>query len=83
MNAFEVGYTGTFARRVTVTVSAYYNISRDRIFFVPIETYTSAAPPPGWPLPPSVLDQIALPKTFSYRNLGRIVDRGFEVSADA
>lgn len=83
MNAFEIGYTGTFARRVTVTVSAYYNISRDRIFFVPIETYTSAAPPPGWPLPPSALDQIALPKTFSYRNLGRIVDRGFEVSADA
>ncbi len=83
MNAFEIGYTGTFARRVTVTVSAYYNISRDRIFFVPIENYTSAAPPPGWPLPPSVLDQIALPKTFSYRNLGRIVDRGFEVSADA
>jgi outer membrane receptor protein involved in Fe transport len=83
MNAFEIGYTGTFFRRVTATVSAYYNISRDRIFFVPIENYTSAAPPPGWPLPPSVLDQIALPKTFSYRNLGRIVDRGFEVSFDA
>ena len=83
MNAFEIGYTGTFARRVTATVSAYYNISRDRIFFVPVETYTSSAPPPGWPLPPSVLDQIGLPKTFSYRNLGRIVDRGFEVSADA
>jgi outer membrane receptor protein involved in Fe transport len=83
MNAFEIGYTGTFARRVTATVSAYYNISRDRIFFVPVEYYTSSAPPPGWPLPPSVLDQIGLPKTFSYRNLGRIVDRGFEVSADA
>ncbi|HSB63781.1 MAG TPA: TonB-dependent receptor [Thermoanaerobaculia bacterium] len=83
MNAFEIGYTGTLAGRVTVTASAYYNISRDRIFFVPIESYTSADPPPGWPLPPSALDQIGLPKTFSYRNLGRIVDRGFEFSADA
>lgn len=83
MNAFEIGYTGTFAKRVTVTLSAYYNISRDRIFFVPVDFYTSAAPPPGWPLPPSALDQIPLPKTISYRNLGRIVDRGFEVSADA
>ena len=83
MNAFEVGYTGTFAQRLTVTVSAYYNVSKDRIFFVPVEFYTSSAPPPGWPLPPSALDQIPLPKTFSYRNLGRIVDKGFEISADA
>ncbi len=82
MNAFEVGYTGTFAQRLTVTVSAYYNVSKDRIFFVPAEYYTSSAPPPGWPLPPSALDQIPLPKTFTYRNLGRIVDRGFEISAD-
>ncbi len=82
MNAFEIGYTGTFARRVTVTVSAYYNVSKDRIFFVPVEYYTSSAPPPGWPLPPSALDQIPLPKTFSYRNLGRIVDRGIEFSAE-
>lgn len=83
MNAFEVGYTGTFAGRITVTVSAYTNISRDRIFFVAADYYTPAAPPPGWPLPPSALDQIPLPKTFTYRNLGRLVDRGVEVSADA
>ncbi|MGE5717532.1 MAG: TonB-dependent receptor plug domain-containing protein [Acidobacteriota bacterium] len=83
MNAFEIGYTGTFARSVTVTVSAYYNVSKDRIFFVPVEYYSPSAPPPGWPLPPSLLDQIPLPKTFSYRNLGRIVDRGIEISADA
>ena len=82
MNAFEVGYTGTFARRVTVTVSAYYNVSKNRIFFVPVDFYSPSSPPPGWPLPPSVLDQIALPRTFSYRNLGRIVDRGVEVSFD-
>jgi iron complex outermembrane receptor protein len=82
MNAFEIGYTGTFAQRVTVTVSAYYNVSKDRIFFVPVEYYTSSAPPPGWPLPPSALDQIPLPKTFTYQNLGRIVDRGIEISAD-
>jgi iron complex outermembrane receptor protein len=83
MNAFEIGYTGTFAQRLTVTVSAYYNVSKDRIFFVPVEYYTSSAPPPGWPLPPSALDQTPLPKTFSYENLGRIVDKGFEISADA
>ncbi len=82
MNAFEVGYTGSFARRVTVTVSAYYDISRNRIFFVPVEYYSPADPPPGWPLPPSALDQYPIPKAFSYRNLGRIVDRGIEVSAD-
>ena len=82
MNAFEIGYTGTFAQRVTVTVSAYYNVSKDRIFFVPVEYYTSAAPPPGWPLPPSgarpdpAPEDVQLPEPRAHRGQGNRDLRG-------
>ena len=62
-------------------VSVYYHKSEDLIDFRPVEFYTSAAPPPGWPLPPSLLDTtIFLPSRFSYVNIAQVKDIGAELS---
>jgi outer membrane receptor protein involved in Fe transport len=53
-----------------------------------LDPYTAANPPPGWPLPASVLALLAqrgtfLPRTaFTYLNLGPIRNKGFELSLD-
>jgi iron complex outermembrane receptor protein len=86
MTAFEVGYTGVLAGRATLTASVYWNTTDDAIFFTPIARYTAANRPPGWPLPPFVLDVLpgdGLPSLFSYRNLGKVKDKGFELGVDA
>jgi outer membrane receptor for ferrienterochelin and colicin len=78
--------------RATVSAAVYYNNTKDEVYFTQVASYTSAAPPPGWPLPPQVLDQLiannafgpgqGLPSTFSYRNLGRVKDKGVELGTD-
>ncbi len=92
LTAYEVGYTGTFARKSTVTAAFYYNRHDNDINFVQLpanaDPYTSAAPPPGWPLPPALIDVMAargiyLPRTaFTYLNLGPTATRGVELSLD-
>jgi outer membrane receptor protein involved in Fe transport len=97
LTAYEVGYTGTFGGRTTVGVSYYINDTDDNINFTTtgsvIEAaglpayFTSRNPPPGWPLPPVVLDILAtrgirLPATFVYLNLGPVRNRGVELSLD-
>jgi len=81
--ALELGYTGVFGNRATVTASVYRNRTRDLISLVPTEIYTPADPPPGWPLPPQVLAGLPLPKTLTELNLGQVVDAGVELSFDA
>ncbi|MBM3778801.1 MAG: TonB-dependent receptor [Acidimicrobiia bacterium] len=88
MTAFEVGYTGTIRQRATVSAAVYWNETTDGIFFTPVGRYSAASPPPGWPLPPVVLELIAaagspLPSVFSYRNLGTVKDKGIELGIDA
>jgi len=89
MNAFELGYTGQFVNnRVLVSAAVYRNKTDDAIFFTQSARYTAANPPPGWPLPPVVLELIAaagspLPSEFTYRNLGTVIDKGVELGVDA
>jgi outer membrane receptor protein involved in Fe transport len=57
------------------------------IQFAQVESYTSANPPPGWPLPPSVLDVLAasgngLPSRNAYVNYAGVVDKGVELSLE-
>jgi iron complex outermembrane receptor protein len=85
MTAVELGYTGVLARRATLTAAVYWNTIDDAIFFTQIGRYGAANAPPGWPLPPVVLELIpspGLPSLFSYRNLGKVKDKGFEIGVD-
>lgn len=88
LTAYEIGYTGTFANRLTASASFYVNQTTDNIFFTQVSTYSSARPPPGWPLPPDVLDLLnqagsGIPSEFSYRNFEKVTDKGVELSFDA
>ncbi len=92
--SFEVGYTGIIKNRATVSASVYFTKNRDEIFFTQVGRYRASAPPPGWPLPPVVLELLppactsavcnsgGLPSEFSYRNLGSVKNKGFELGID-
>jgi outer membrane receptor for ferrienterochelin and colicins len=92
VTAYELAYTGTVNVRTTVGAAFYVNDMNDSITFVQVpsnlDPYTPDNPPPGWPLPPSVLGIMAqlgvfLPRTaFSYANLGPIRQKGVELSID-
>ena len=86
VTAYEAGYVATVGR-VTASVAAYLNRTTNAIQFTQTASYSSSAPPPGWPLPPGVLDQMiekgqGLPSELSYLNFDRITDRGFELSGE-
>lgn len=92
--SFEVGYTGVIKNRATVSASFYFTQNKDEIFFTQVARYRATAPPPGWPLPPVVLEVLppacatavcnsgGLPSEFSYRNLGSVKNKGFELGID-
>jgi len=92
--SFEVGYTGVIKNRATVSASFYFTQNKDEIFFTQVARYRATAPPPGWPLPPVVLEVLppacatavcnsgGLPAEFSYRNLGSVKNKGFELGID-
>ncbi len=87
LDAFEIGWVGTFDNRTTVSLAVYRNETTDSQDFFQEINYSSQFPPPGWPLPPFVLDILAsvgspLPAQFSYRNIGETIDRGVEFAID-
>ena len=59
--SFEVAYTGVISNRATVSAAVYFTKNRDEIFFTQTGRYRAAAPPPGWPLPPVVLEVLPPP----------------------
>ncbi len=88
MTAYEVGYTGTVADRYNLSAAWYLNQTSDNIFFTQSGTYSSGNPPPGWPLPPVVLDLLnqagrGLPSGFTYLNFEGVRDWGIELGLDA
>jgi outer membrane receptor protein involved in Fe transport len=58
----------------------YFNHTHDMILFTETQSYTSANPPPGWPLPPATA--AGLPRQYSYKNFSRVADKGVELSLD-
>ena len=89
MTAYEIGYTGVIMKRATVTAAAYWNNTKDGIYFTPNGAFSAANPPPNWPLPPAVLTLLALnnppvvlPSSFTYLNLGKVKDKGIELGVD-
>lgn len=88
LTAYEVAYSNRALSAMTLGIAAYVNRTRNMIMFTQTETYTSANPPPGWPLAPAALDVLVaagqgLPSEYSYRNFDRVTDRGIELSLDA
>ena len=82
LTAFELGYTGVVGKRATVTASVYWNSTDGSIGFTPVTFFSSAAPPPGWPLPPAFVPPNTLPSRYTYLNLGTVKDKGIELGAD-
>jgi outer membrane receptor protein involved in Fe transport len=92
LNAYEVGYSGVIANRATVSAAFYVNDTTASIFFTQTASYRATNPPPGWPLPPAVLEMIyasgrfgpgnGLPAEFSYRNFGKVRQKGLELGVD-
>jgi outer membrane receptor protein involved in Fe transport len=92
MTAYEIGYTGIFANRAIVSAAFYVNDTDNSILFTQTGSYRAANPPPGWPLPPAVLELIyqsgrfgpgnGLPSTFSYLNLGTVRQKGIELGVE-
>ena len=79
LTTWEIGYTGVFGR-TTASGAVYLSDLHDPIANVPGQPYTSANPPPGWPLPPFFLDGLGLPSELVTTNLGPVRNRGLELS---
>jgi outer membrane receptor protein involved in Fe transport len=82
LTAFEIGYSGVVAPRTTVSASVYWNNTDGSIGFTPVAFFSSAAPPPGWPLPPAFVPPNTLPSRYTYLNLGTVKDKGVELGVD-
>jgi outer membrane receptor protein involved in Fe transport len=93
--SFEIAYTGSIRNRATLSAAVYWTTNKDEIFFTQVARYRATAPPPGWPLPPVVLEVLppacvpgqqcttgGLPSAFSYENLGTVKNKGFELGID-
>ena len=62
LTMWEIGYTGVFGR-TTASGAIYVGDLHDPIANVPGQPYTSAHPPPGWPLPPFLLTCSSFPRS--------------------
>ena len=84
LTTWEIGYTGAFGA-TNVSAAIYLADLHDPIVSnVPGPPYTSANPPPGWPLPPIVIDVLAangvvFPSELVITNLGPVRNRGVEL----
>ena len=89
LNAYEVGYSAIVANgRVNLGAAFYINDSKNGLGTGIDQYYTSENPPPGWPLPPFVLDMMiaagaGLPSIMTYQNLGKVRNQGLELDVDA
>jgi iron complex outermembrane receptor protein len=79
LTTWEIGYTGVFGR-TTASGAVYLSDLHDPMANIPGQLYTSANPPPGWPLPPFLLDVLKLPSELVTTNLGPVRNRGVELS---
>lgn len=95
LNAYEFGYSAKmYNSRVNVGAAFYINDSKGDFIWPQTHSYTSQNPPPGWPLPPAVLDMLismnafgpgmGLPLQATTANReGKVRNKGFELNADA
>ncbi len=94
LDSYEVGYSGIAAKgRVNLGLTFYRTEGKGEMFLGQTQSYTSSNPPPGWPLPPQILDLLiagnafgpgfGLPSVLGYQNLGRVRNQGVEANIEA
>jgi outer membrane receptor protein involved in Fe transport len=92
VDAYEVGYSGVVAQgRAIVSAAFYVNKTKDDIFFteVPNSRWTATNPPPNFAfglLPPAVINFVpggSFPARFTYLNLGKTTQKGFELGVNS
>jgi outer membrane receptor protein involved in Fe transport len=89
VDAYELGYSGVVAKgRAIVSAAFYVNKIKNDIFFteVPNSRWTATNPPPGWPLPPGVINLVpgaSFPANFTYLNFGEQTQKGFELGVNS
>jgi outer membrane receptor protein involved in Fe transport len=97
LNAYEIGYSAVMAKdRLHFGAAFYINDTSKSIYYQAADSYTSLNPPPGWPLPPEVLDLLiavnafgpgmGLPSNYVTQNRSegsKTRDKGIEISVDA
>jgi iron complex outermembrane receptor protein len=101
LEAYELGYTGTFENRLLFSAALYRNVIEDSIDFFVRDVYRPGnLPVPSATLPPAVIPCFLfapgtgpaacpfaglaglVPSDYSYRNIGRAVNRGVELSLE-
>ncbi len=82
IDAFEVGYNGVLGQRLSVNASVYHHRSTGAINLMTAALYSSTDAPPGWPLPPAVLDGLSLPRLFQWGSAGTVTESGLETGVD-
>jgi outer membrane receptor protein involved in Fe transport len=80
-DALELGYSARL-RNFYVDAALYRNTVKNNVTFFPSEFYGPADPPPGWPGAPSTVPVFALPKVFTYFNVGSVRNEGLDASAE-
>ena len=74
--------------RDVVSAAFYVNKPKNDIFFTEDRAarWTAANPPPGWPLPPAVINvgtrRAGFPARFTYLNFGKSTQKGLELGVD-
>ena len=82
-DGFEIGYSAILGQRHSLSATWYHVIVNGEIQFGTSEFYGPSDPPPGWPLPPETVPPGVLPKTSTFRNVGRLRGRGLEFGVDS
>jgi len=88
VDAYELGYTGVIRGRTVLSAAVYVNKTKNDILFteVPNSRWTATNPPPGWPLPPAVINLVpgaSFPAHFTYLNFGKTTQKGLELGVDS
>ena len=88
VDAWEIGYTGIIRTRTVVSAAFFINKTKNDINFDEVDEarWTATNPPPGWPLPPVVINFVpggSFPALFTYKNLGKTTQKGIELGIDS
>jgi len=88
LDAWEIGYTGIIKNRTVLSAAFFVNKTKNDINFDEVDEarWTATNPPPGWPLPPPVINFVpggSFPALFTYKNLGKTTQKGIELGVDS